>query len=65
LRCARKPIKGSKDSGDNLYSKKKLEPNNCSLGWHPGPGKDGQKTQMLPLMTSPTKNLKIKSKKFS
>ena len=38
-----KPIKPSKDSDDNLVSKKNLEPKNGSFVWRPGPGNISQK----------------------
>jgi len=47
-RYARKPLKGSKDSGDSLVSKKNLSEKIYSLDWRPGPRKVGQKTQKHP-----------------
>jgi len=47
-RYARKPIRGSKDSDDNLVSKKILSQKIGSLVWRPGSGKIGQKDEKTP-----------------
>jgi len=52
---ARKPIKGSKDSDDNLVSRKNVSQKIGSLVWRPGSGKVGQKDEKTPpLMTTQT-----------
>ena len=62
---ARKPIKGSKDSDDNLVSKKTLSHKIGSLIWRPGLGKVGQKDEKTPLLVmTPTENPKPNTKKF-
>jgi len=64
-RYARKPFKGSKDADFGLVSEKNLSQKNGSMGWGPGPGKDGQKNAKTPpLVTFPPGNAKPKSKKF-
>jgi len=64
-RYTRKPMKGSKDSDDNLDSKKKLKPKNGSLSWRPGPGKLSPKHENMPqLLRYPQKNPNIKQKIF-
>jgi len=64
-RYARKPIKGSKDSDDNLVSKKTLSQKIGSLLWRPGSGKVGQKDEKAPLLvTTPNENPKPKTKIF-
>jgi len=62
-RCAGKPIKESKDSGDDLLSKKTLSQKIGSLVWHPGPGKVGKKDEKTPpFLTTPIENPTPKTK---
>jgi len=63
-RYARKPFKGSKDADFSLISEQILSQNNGWLGWHPGPGKFGQKNAITPtLATSPPEIPKSKMNK--
>jgi len=56
---ARKPIKGSKDSDDNLVSKKNTSEKIGPLDWHLRPGKVGQTP--FHLWRPPQENPKPKS----
>jgi len=47
-RHARGSIKGSKDADDHLVSKTSLSQKQCSLDWHPGTSKFGQKWKNMP-----------------
>jgi len=63
-RYARKPFKGSKDADFGLISEQTLSQNNGWLGWHPGPGKFGQKNaKTLTLVTSSPEIPKSKTNK--
>jgi len=64
-RYARKPIKGSKNSWDNLISKKYLGQNVGPFHGRPGPRKVGHKNAKTPpLVTSPQENPKLKTEHF-
>jgi len=47
-RCASKSIKGSKDGDFHLVFNKTFSQKNGSMGWVPGPAKDGQHFQNMP-----------------
>ena len=64
-RYARKPIKGSKNSWDNLISKKYLGQNVGPFDGRPGPVKIGHKNaKTSPLVTFPQENSKPKTENF-
>jgi len=61
-RYAKKSIKCSKDSDDNLDSKKTLSQKIGSLGWRPGQGKVHQKAKNTHTCDDSTDNPKPKTK---